>query len=436
MSKREKVSSESVVETPLEFAEKISQSLNLKPEEVDKIFSIDESKDGYFVATLLPNKFLEPKTQFRLMCNLVKDLGGESYLQGAKSWRIAGPLAKKGSSGIIPNLVKDDKSKPEILKVAVGSPLPGDIKAVGQSTAQTNPTTVFKISQSSELCISALSEDEDIQALRDSSKKIGSLYPVLLDSKGNVIDGLHRLKADPLWPKFTVKGVSSPWQVSWARLIANERRNVSPEEKAQLLREIYVYTKWTPKQMAEELGWNIRKVYRYLPEDLKDQTKAEAGALGGSKSADNLSAQSDSDRVSLNLKPQDMTVGKARELLDTVAGREVLIDAVKEAVAKGEIPVSLDKEESLFADKIETAEGEHESIEDSENESHEENPFGPNERIAGVGSSEPVHRHKLEGTQVADFHCPECNQDFFIDHISAEKHRFRLQTEQKQAKKV
>ena len=334
--------------TPLEFAEKISQSLNLKPEQVDDLFIIDEDKSGYFVATLYPKKFLN-KEQFRMMCALVKDLGGEGYLQVAKSWMIPGPMAKKNptpipTSGIAPNDVKDDKCKPEVLKVVADS-----------SEASPKPSSI-KISQSSELCIGALSDDEDIQTLRGSSKKIGSLYPVLLDSNGNVIDGLHRLKADPNWPKFTVKGVLSPWQVSWARLIANERRNVSPEEKAQLLREIYVYTKWTPQQMAEELGWNIRKVYRYLPDDLKG---SEPPQFAGTH-------ESDSDRVSLNLKLQDISYGKAKEILDTPAGREVLIDAVKEAVAKGEIPVSLDKEEPLYADKIETAEGEHEPIEGSE----------------------------------------------------------------------
>lgn len=35
------------------------------------------------------------------------------------------------------------------------------------------------------------------------------------------------------------------------------------------------------------------------------------------------------------LKPQDMTVGKAKELLDTPAGKEVLEQAVKERVAEG-----------------------------------------------------------------------------------------------------
>lgn len=81
------------IETPLEFAEKIAECLALKPEQVDDLFLIDEDKEGYFVATLYPKRFLD-KNQFKLVCGLVKDLDGEGYLQGAKAWKIPGPMAK------------------------------------------------------------------------------------------------------------------------------------------------------------------------------------------------------------------------------------------------------------------------------------------------------------------------------------------------------
>ena len=251
------------LETPVEFAEKIAQCLALKREQVDDLFLIDEDKEGYFVATLYPKQFLD-KNQFKLVCGLVKDLGGEGYLQGAKSWKIAGPMAKKS---------------------------PTTVSTAVPTTVQTaSPKALVKISQSSELHI---------------------------------------------------------------------------------------------------------------------------GALGGSDSALTLRAP-DGKPVSVEtVKPQDMTVGKAQELLDTPAGREVLADAVKEAIAKGEVPQT--DEEPLFADHIKTAEGEHEPLEPSEK--------------TGVGSSRPLHdgehRHKLEGTQVGKFHCGECNQDFLIDHISADKHRLK-----------
>ena len=363
------------VETPLEFAEEIAKSLSLKGEQVDELFSIEEDKEGYFVATLYPKKFLQ-KEQFKVMCALVKDLGGEGYLQGAKSWKIAGPMAKKS-----PTPIQEETSK----------------VAAGSSEASPKASSI-KISQSSELHVSALSEDEDVQGLRGSQKKIGSLYPVLVSASGDVIDGFHRLAANPNWPKFTLEGITGPLQLARARLIANERRNVSPEEKGQLLREIYVYSKWNPKQMAEELGWGISTVYRYLPDDLKERPGAGGPVL-------TLRTQDGKPVSNETVKPQDVTVGKAKEILDSPAVREVLADAVREAVAKGEVP-SID-DESLYADGIETGEGE---------------PVESPEKT-GVGSSQPVHRHKLEGTQVGEFECSECHQHFFIDHISAEKHR-------------
>lgn len=358
------------VQTPLEFAEKIVESLAIKAEEVGDLFNIDEDKQGYFVATLYPKKFLN-KEQFKMMCTLTKDLGGEGYLQGAKAWKIPGPMAKKSPT----------PTQEETPKASMGS--------------ETSPTSTVKISQSSELHISALSDDEDVEALRGSSKKIGSLYPVLVSPGGDVIDGFHRLKADRNWPKFTVEGIQDPVQLAKARLIANERRNVSKEEKEKLLREIIVYTNWSPAKLAEELGWSIRTVYLYLPDDLKERPGA-----GGPSPVASLATQHDKTVANETVTPQDVTVGKAREILDTPAGREVLADAVKEAQQKGGIPPS--ENESLYADGIETM----------------EEPEKP-----GVGSPEPVHRHKIEGTQVGEFECPECHEHFFIDHIASGKHR-------------
>jgi len=330
------------VGTPLEFAEKISRSLNLKPEEVDDLFTIDEDKNGYFVATLYPKKFLN-KEQFKMMCGLVKDLNGEAYLQGAKSWMIAGPMAKKSPIPI----------QEEIPKGVVGS-----------------------------------DEDYDLKA---SVQKVGHLYPVLTDSFGNVIDGFHRLDVDPNWPKVKVDSISDPVQLTIARLIANTRRDVPPEEKKEGLTKLIKMTGWSPKQLAENLGWNIRTVYRYLPDDLKGPEPEEL-------SRDRVSRGMDKTVSVATLKPQDMTEGQIREFLDS--------PKVKEVAASIQSPTS--PTESIPSPDINSLGTDSEPNGDSE------------EPVAG--SSEP-HRHKLEGTQVGEFHCSECDQHFFIDHISADKHR-------------
>ena len=66
------------------------------------------------------------------------------------------------------------------------------------------------------------------------SKKIGQLYPVLLDAKGNVIDGFHRLEADPNWRTEKLPEVNTEEKLLVARCVANwHRRQVSREEKEE-----------------------------------------------------------------------------------------------------------------------------------------------------------------------------------------------------------
>jgi hypothetical protein len=330
------------VQTPIEFSKKIAESLSMKVEQVDDLLNIGEDRNGYFVATLYPQKFLD-KTQFRMMCALVKDLGGEGYLQGAKSWMVPGPLAKKSPT-----------------------PIPTE------TPTQTPTKSPIQISQSSQICVGALPEDEDIQGLRGSSKKVGSLYPVLLNSNGDVIDGFHRLKANPDWPKYTVEGITDPLQLAIARLVANERREVSPEEKTRLLREIHVYTGWNTKRIADELGWSIRKVYLYLPDDIKDPGKAAAGALGGSKSAASLAAPMDKSVSTATLPSQETTLEK---------------------------PSPEEKPEK------------EEPKETSDSHFEEEKQ----------GWARPG-----EAVQIAEFDCPDCHQHLIVEHQPSGKHVIRI----------
>jgi len=82
------------VNLPSDFAKAIADALGWKLIQVDDTFDFDEDKAGFFWAKLKPKKFLE-KSDFRTMCALTRDLGGEGYLQGAKAWKVRGPYAKK-----------------------------------------------------------------------------------------------------------------------------------------------------------------------------------------------------------------------------------------------------------------------------------------------------------------------------------------------------
>lgn len=109
---------------PSDFAKKISETLSMAAQSVEELFEIYEDKEGFFIAKLQPKQWLD-KAQFKTMCALARDLGGEGYLQGAKAWVVPGPWAKKADttstpedarsktepSGVTPHVVSQDKSR-------------------------------------------------------------------------------------------------------------------------------------------------------------------------------------------------------------------------------------------------------------------------------------------------------------------------------------
>ena len=76
-----------------------------------------------------------------------------------------------------------------------------------------------------------MSEEYD---LKKSESAVGQLYPILVDKKGNIIDGFHREKADKNWKTLKLEHIDTEEKLLLARLIANfHRRQVSREEKEQ-----------------------------------------------------------------------------------------------------------------------------------------------------------------------------------------------------------
>jgi len=227
------------ISLPQDFAKEIAQSLGMTDKWVDECFEIDENKEGYFIAKLKPKKFLE-RDQFRTLCALARDLGGEGYLRGAKAWAIPGPLAKK--------------------------PLP---QANTTSTPQL-PST----SKPSDVRSKPEVEEPDYY-ISKSIPQVGYLYPVLKDAEGNVIDGYHRLQSDPNWPVQIIENIRDPAQLVLARLVANVcRREVSAQEKTEWLKKLATLTGWTPKQIADNLPVSYRWVMKYIPDELKERPGA------------------------------------------------------------------------------------------------------------------------------------------------------------------
>jgi len=122
-----------------------------------------------------------------------------------------------------------------------------------------------------------------VSDLKATSRNVGRLYPVLLDRYGNVIDGMHRLKADKNWPKIRLGNIETEEQRLIARLIANVcRRHVPAKEKIQILArlaEVYQKEGVEPGKIAykiaEKTGMSYRWVVKYLPDKFKDRAQSE-----------------------------------------------------------------------------------------------------------------------------------------------------------------
>jgi hypothetical protein len=120
------------------------------------------------------------------------------------------------------------------------------------------------------------------------SKKIGQLYPVLVDSKGNVIDGFHRLEADPKWRTEKLAEIDTEEKLLVARCVANwHRRQVSVEEKKEWINGLArIYKKQGLKvkadfpfenqiknKIVEVTGLHHKTVENYLSNEFKQRQR-------------------------------------------------------------------------------------------------------------------------------------------------------------------
>lgn len=123
-----------------------------------------------------------------------------------------------------------------------------------------------------------------IQEIKESSHKIGQLYPILLDHYGRIIDGKHRSKVDPQWRSVKLDHIKTEKELFIARIACNTiRRNASKTEKKEILTklaEIYIKEGIAVGKIAyslsEETGMSYRWVAKYLPAKFKNNIRSIA----------------------------------------------------------------------------------------------------------------------------------------------------------------
>lgn len=134
-----------------------------------------------------------------------------------------------------------------------------------------------------------MSEEID---LASTGKKVGQLLPVLVNPKGEIVDGRHRLKANKNWKKVTLD--LDDLQTHVARLVINTQRRIADEEDynelAQFLRKSEPgdkpYRVKSGKSIAQRIseltGIPLSTVYDNLGDDQKqNQEKVTASVTFG-----------------------------------------------------------------------------------------------------------------------------------------------------------
>ena len=113
-------------------------------------------------------------------------------------------------------------------------------------------------------------------SLKESAEKLGKLVPIIEDAFGNIIDGFHREKLDPNWPRVRLDYVDDPIKLEKARIAINQcRRVVDAEERGKSYGKLIEMTGWTPQELAENMGLSYRTVMRYLPDKSKEKPQLE-----------------------------------------------------------------------------------------------------------------------------------------------------------------
>lgn len=283
----------------MDVAKKIAEGLNWKLIQVEDVFEIDEDKQGFFVVTLKPKKFLDP-ADFKTVCRLARDLGGDGqYVNISRSWKVPGPLAKKPVGSQMPTSLPTSvpASLPTTKSVFEFLPLAALVSMPFQSRADL--------------------PDPDLQELAESIREHGVIEPIVVREKDGfyqIVMGERRVKASRMARQGDIAAVVkvlSDEEAYALQLIENvQRKDLSDMEKAHAIDRMLKTFGYTQEVLAKKLGktqgWvSQRLAMLQIPESIT--------------------------RV---IKQGELTEGQAREILAASPEKqEKIVDAINETGA-------------------------------------------------------------------------------------------------------
>jgi ParB family chromosome partitioning protein len=131
-------------------------------------------------------------------------------------------------------------------------------------------------------------EGSDLTELTLSIEKVGVMEPIIIrpkpDGKYELVAGGRRViasKAAGLKDVPAIVRELSDEEAFIFQVSENlQRVDLTDKEKTKLVVYCAEKYKWKPKEIAEKISMSIQWVYKYLPNEYKDQVKAEAGRVG------------------------------------------------------------------------------------------------------------------------------------------------------------
>ena len=115
--------------------------------------------------------------------------------------------------------------------------------------------------------------------LKKSGNSIGQLYPILEAKDGEIIDGIHREKADKNWKRIKLEHIDTEEKKLAARLVANFHRRIVPyEEKKKWINALAgIYKKQEilgariVAKISSTTGLANQTIYTYLNDEFKER---------------------------------------------------------------------------------------------------------------------------------------------------------------------
>lgn len=426
------------IELPRDFAKEISIALDFPAEKVTEYFEIGEDKQGWFYAKKKPKVWLD-KTQFKTLCTLCRDYGGQ-YANDKYTFMVPGPYAKKETSPPVPTTLNEPAGS-QRERAPEKEPTGVTPQVVSMDTTKPTYITVPVNALLSMPFQSRSTEDPELAELIESIKIYGVLEPILVRPKpgglNEIVAGERRVRAAKK-AGLTEVPVIIKWltdqEAYEIQLIENiQRKDLADIEKARMLDYMIKKFGYTQEELAEKLGKS--KAWLSLHLQMLELEKVYPG------------------------KPEigKLTERQAREIL--AAPEEKREEILKQIAETGEVPSSREIHRAVHPERVvpcagcgvATSEAVHldgkfycancaeKMVEEARRGVQPEKPLERGidsqaaykqsgsafPETAPEGSSEnvPVEEPKPEKIDIGKFECPVCHQIFNVIHVANNLHR-------------